>query len=732
MAADLVIRISGDLASFEKSLEDAQGQTEALDNRLADVAKVAAVAFAALTAEVYTAVAAYGEQEQATNRLNNAMKQQGVYSEVLAKRYDAIAQSLQDKTGIDGDAIRSGTALLQNMVGQKEITDELIASVVDLAEEKEMSLASAFELVGKAANGNAGALSKYGVEVQLVGDRTKDMATITKGLTGAFGGAAEATGKGIGSFRGLKSAFEDVQEEIGKRFAPAVTAVTRYLTEFFKAIASSDSLTGFAAAIVAGGIALSGFVGVLAITGIALNAATAYATAFGVSLSVALGPIGLVAIAVGALAAALGYMAINAANTKSPMALVEEQIKKTEKELKNFQETASATPQSSDYYKGLQFNIDLTREKLERLRIQQDDLRKSETRAPLNTQEQAQRDAANKLEAEKTAQERRQREAQQTHLRLLTFQLEKHNERTVELAQQEAELTSAIADQKNVSIRTQLEQELGIIRQMKQQEIDNEAIQQQTLNADILAKNEEFQALTEAQKAEFMEKNLVTLRQGIMTEDQIRKQATLDRANAQILEHNEFLKNQQKYGTAYALINKIMHSEIYQGSKQAFGELSALQSSSNSTLKGIGKAAAVANIAIKTAESAMNIYAGFSTIPIIGPALGIAGAAAAVAFGVEQAGKVTAAADGGLLTGGIAGRDSIPVLGMPGELVVPTRNFDEVVNATAASRNGGSPDGGGGGGTAHIVIELRDQLVEMVEMKIVERQNLGISLLGAS
>lgn len=154
----------------------------------------------------------------------------------------------------------------------------------------------------------------------------------------------------------------------------------------------------------------------------------------------------------------------------------------------------------------------------------------------------------------------------------------------------------------------------------------------------------------------------------------------------QVKNNARFIVEQQKFGTIYAAINKAMHSEIYQGTKTAFGELAQLQQSSNETLKGIGKAAAVANIIIKTAESAMNIYAGFSTIPIIGPALGVAGAAAAIAFGAEQVGRVTAAADGGLATGGVPGVDSIPFLLQQGELVTPTKNYEEVVSSVAATR----------------------------------------------
>lgn len=203
----------------------------------------------------------------------------------------------------------------------------------------------------------------------------------------------------------------------------------------------------------------------------------------------------------------------------------------------------------------------------------------------------------------------------------------------------------------------------------------------------------------------------------------------------------KYLEDERKFGTAYAAINKAMHSEVYQGNKQAFGELAQLQQSSNETLKGIGKAAAVANIVIRTAESAMAIYAGFSTIPIIGHALGIAGAAAAIAFGAEQVGKVNAAADGGLAMGGIPGVDSIPFLLQQGELVTPTKNYEEVVSSVAATRmaeeRGLIGQGGQGQASGNTYIFNGDVLADDVFIdrlveKISDRVEFGNARLLAS
>ena len=201
------------------------------------------------------------------------------------------------------------------------------------------------------------------------------------------------------------------------------------------------------------------------------------------------------------------------------------------------------------------------------------------------------------------------------------------------------------------------------------------------INAELDEKAAERRAKEEADAAA----NHQTLKTNLMVQakelSDIEKQFKKDQEKADKDARLKFLKDQQKFGAAFAQINAMMNSEIFQGNKKAFGELAVLQSSSNSTLKGIGKVSAIATVIIKTAESAMNIFAGFSTIPIIGPALGIAGAAAAVAFGGEQIGKINSAQTGGLVTGGIMGRDSVPTMLAPGEIVIPSRlasSFDNL------------------------------------------------------
>lgn len=64
--------------------------------------------------------------------------------------------------------------------------------------------------------------------------------------------------------------------------------------------------------------------------------------------------------------------------------------------------------------------------------------------------------------------------------------------------------------------------------------------------------------------------------------------------------------------------------------------LSALQNSQTMEMFRIGQAAAAANAAISTAQGAIAAYTSLAGIPVVGPALGAAAAAALIVFGVEQ------------------------------------------------------------------------------------------------
>lgn len=734
--ANLVIKIEGDVSSYKTALEDAQKQTEGTSELMQSTAKTAGVAFAVLAAEALVAVHAFAESQLASNRLTAALQQQGIYTKELVDDYTQIAEAIQRKTGIDDDEVKAALASAQAMLGQTKITSTLTSAVADLAAAKGIDLNQAFQLVTKAATVNTEILKRYGIEVVDTGDKAQNLAAIQDALNIKFAGQAEAAAQGLGGVQKLKTAFGDVQEEIGQRLAPAFELIINGTTEFFRTLKENKALLDL---IVSFGVAAAGVAALtLAVSAggaaflalrAALIAAQVATSAMTIATRLLVGATGIGALLAIVTLVALNWdqvwprmQAVYAAFTKSIIELAGGVGKvllgvftfNTDKVSEGLAQAKAAL------VKGMtEYNTVVDQKLKEKDALEE---------AGRTEQDAAQKAAADREEARLRAHAAIVQQITQLKKDIIVAQINDESAEVIKLKQQELQVLEQMEDQKNASLVGKLRERLAELRNLEQIQRDEDLATQTTFRLQLLTQNAEYQALEDEQKALFIEQNKVTLQAALMSENEARRAAALERANIQVKENNDFLLQQQKFGTAYALINKIMHSSVVQGTASAFQDLAALQTSSNSTLKSIGKAAAVANIIVQTATSAMNIYAGFSMIPIVGPALGVAGAAAAVAFGAEQMGKVTAAADGGLMTGGRAGFDSIPTMTMPGELVVPTRNFEEVINATAAARLGESAGPNGTGGSVNIMLSLKDDLMDFIEAKLVEREKLNLSI----
>jgi hypothetical protein len=101
---------------------------------------------------------------------------------------------------------------------------------------------------------------------------------------------------------------------------------------------------------------------------------------------------------------------------------------------------------------------------------------------------------------------------------------------------------------------------------------------------------------------------------------------------------------------------------------------------------------AITNYAAQAGAAA---FASTAAIPIIGPLLAPGAATAAYAGAIAFQGL--AMAEGGLVTGGVVGQDSVPAMMMPGEYVVPAAQVRQNVAAGRAPDDSGSARGGSGG-----------------------------------
>lgn len=224
----------------------------------------------------------------------------------------------------------------------------------------------------------------------------------------------------------------------------------------------------------------------------------------------------------------------------------------------------------------------------------------------------------------------------------------------------------------------------------KQAEIEEAKLKLQVALEELREQDLLFKEMTAADQELFIKNNLDLFKTEAELKKQIQEKALKAELQRERRAQAKFIQDRQQFGEAVATINKFFRGKEVQGVKAASNELVALQRSRSGALKAIGKTAAVANIIISTQESMTRVLAGFATIPIIGQALGIAAAASIAAFGAERISNVVAAKHGGIVPqigGANPFTDSVPTITQPGELITPRRNFDEVVNSVAESRN---------------------------------------------
>jgi hypothetical protein len=714
---DLLIKINADAKNAQKAFDDIKGQTEDLESQLNKVATVSAIGFAALTAEIALSVHAFAEAEQASRELNTSLQAQGIAAEQvsiktaegvtqvlnIADAYKQYATEIEKVTGIDGDAIIASQAIAQNYLGQTQVTKELTQAIADLAAGQKIGLNEAAALIGRTIGTTTNAFARQGLQIADNADKSERLASVLDFVNGRYRGQAEAANQGLGSIKGLATAFSNLQEAIGERFAPVITKLIGSFTSFFNFISQSPLILDLAAAFIVAGTAVTGLGVAIPLLVSGFTALTAAAAAFGVTSNIALA--GIPAL-LGAIVAGVTFVALN-----------------WEKSLAFMSNAAQGfVTFVSGLFEGLgkiltgafSLDIDKINEGLEQIKNAS---KKGfeEAFAPLPQEAQKAVVEQDKVLAAGAA-KRQKRESDEAARRkavrdaeneLLKLQLQNASQDAIEIKRQEIEVLKQLSEQQTaetlVLLQDRYEQLKAQEDEQRAQDLEREAAFEQLKDdtkAELELRRQDFNAQLRDQEMREIESRL-------LTEKDAEQKVFAERLKNQVDTQNKYILEKKKYGVAYAEINRVINSEEVQGVKQATGELVELQNSRNTKLKAIGKAAAIAQVVIKTAESAVNIYNGFSTIPIIGPALGIAGAAAAIAFGAERIGQINAAQDGALVTGGIPGKDSVPFMLEPGELVVPKRNFEEVVTGVNTVRSG---EGVGGGETVALLQSIDSKL----------------------
>lgn|GEM_PF-5019532 len=142
------------------------------------------------------------------------------------------------------------------------------------------------------------------------------------------------------------------------------------------------------------------------------------------------------------------------------------------------------------------------------------------------------------------------------------------------------------------------------------------------------------------------------------------------------------LLNEQEVANARMRIWKEEQDSKLNLATSFFSNFEGLMASKNKEMFAIGQAAAIANATINTYQAATAAYASLAGIPFVGPALGAAAAAGAIASGLANVANIAAQQPAGFKEGGYTG--NIPANDVAG--VVHGREY--VMDAATTSRLG--------------------------------------------
>lgn len=273
--------------------------------------------------------------------------------------------------------------------------------------------------------------------------------------------------------------------------------------------------------------------------------------------------------------------------------------------------------------------------------------------------------------------------------------------------EQKIELNGAYADRKRELDALLLNDEITAAQykqemQALQNEMELEMLQEQyDAELEKFVENQTLMDETKNQMQLTQDETELAMLQTKLDGIAAKQQMQNDRLVAMKIKKDELEQKQtQKKGEWELKFEAFMSSEQMKNAQKAASELVALQNSKNKQLAAIGKAAAIFQITVDTASGAMSAYKALAPIPIVGPALGAAAAAAVIAYGAERVSQVTSASYA-------VGTPNIPQDHMAmvhaGEMIIPA-TFADAIRSGDLSLSGGA--GGGNNQTSNSSITI--------------------------
>jgi len=204
-------RVSGQLGNVQQKVAKFDSAIGGLGGTIAG-----ALAVGSVLEFTQAVVNAAMEAEHVDARLTNAAMQLTGANYEQAKSLGVLADQMKAKSRFGDEDIKTQmTAMIQYGMTRDEV-EKFMPVIADFAAATNQSLSDATQAVISGSNGMTRGLKKYGLELNLTGDRATDSAQIIEELNKKFGGGAQQDLETTaGKMAQLKEQYGDFQEAVG-------------------------------------------------------------------------------------------------------------------------------------------------------------------------------------------------------------------------------------------------------------------------------------------------------------------------------------------------------------------------------------------------------------------------------------------------------------------------------------------------------------------------------------
>lgn len=204
-------------ASATKNLGQAEDRLERVGAKMTTFGAATVAGSAVVVGALYKASQMFEEAEQNQRKFDNSIANSSQTFRNGGKDLSDYAQSLQQITTADGDAVVGMQSILVQFGLTEDQIQTLTPLVVDLSQKMGVGLDDAAKAVGKSVEGSTGGLRRYGISIDESTAKTDAFGATVEGLRSTVGGFAEAEAKTFnGQLEILKNNLGDIGESVGQ------------------------------------------------------------------------------------------------------------------------------------------------------------------------------------------------------------------------------------------------------------------------------------------------------------------------------------------------------------------------------------------------------------------------------------------------------------------------------------------------------------------------------------